>query len=286
MFPEDDAQPHAPWSAKWKIAAAVAVLAILVGLAAGYRFATARRTDVPRPFLVTQGWPGQIIGEATRLASGQGLPRRPPESALPPQVYPGGVQVGRSVLHLPAGECLLKHFGQAFVPLHDISHMRESDFAQFYFEENSEWYAGYPSQSSAAFNCCAFAVAPYVGLNSQDFLDGHAEDGFTNPMQVVLDSYFEHVRTYTLREALAEIAEDSRLQPGDVVCTMTTANGMLEVTHAARVLVHEGKNRLISKFGQGPVLLTDMSFALRTFPGDEVRVYRFRGPEEATVSTQ
>jgi hypothetical protein len=191
--------------------------------------------------------------------------------------------VCRTVLELPAGDCLLKHFDKTFEPTHDIRQLLRDDFAQPYFE-NSAWYEGYPAKSRRTFNCCTFAVAPFIGLTPDDFLDNHPTQGYPNPMQVVLDSYFERIRAYSPSAALAEFPHDAELRQDDVVCTVKTS-GILGFRHAARVHVGNDQNLLLSKFGQGPILLADLPFTLRCFPGDEVWVYRYRGPRDALPSS-
>ena len=114
------------------------------------------------------------------------------------------------------------------------------------------------------FNCHAMAIGSGVGLTPQDWLEGFASEATLqfNPAQVILDAFYEPV--------------NSALQENDVFVLLDSTTGHL--THSGILRWVDGNAVAISKFGEGPVLMT--SFALiayvysRVF--DEVRWYRRR----------
>ncbi len=106
---------------------------------------------------------------------------------------------------------------------------------------------------------------------------------------MVIDSYYDLVCEFTVEQAVEDgglFERDTRLQDDDLVGfeLIPTAPDprRRQFTHVGRVRKRDGVNRLLSKFGQGPVALTNIRFPHRMYPGAETfRVYR-RRPRSGT----
>lgn len=202
---------------------------------------------------------------------------RPPERPLAHGPDPDGEMCRRSALLCPAGECVLMHYHPGTLsPIRDPAcALRPGEYAQLVHDANSPWFFG--AQHGVCldtFNCCTFAVGDYIGLTVDDWVGVWATGKHANPMQVILDSYFECLWSAPAAEALARFESDATLREGDVVCIFDSSSG--QVTHAGRVDQRDGKNRLLSKFGTGPILNTDLRFPRRFFSGDLVKVFRLQ----------
>ncbi len=202
-----------------------------------------------------------------------------------PRVDTSGHVVTRSILRCPRGECLIEHYSDPETTISDFRSLQNGDFVEFMFDRDSPWFAGQDQgRCSSNFNCCAFAVGDLVGLTPSDWLGTEpTSDSYASPMAVILDSYFSLVAEFTADVSVGEEGYESAsgLCDLDVVCFERPASdGNLQhriFNHAGQVRKSNGVNRLLCKFGQGPILLTDLRFPGRIFPGATmIRVYRFR----------
>ena len=98
----------------------------------------------------------------------------------------------------------------------------DADDGEVVAESGTRWHVDEPAQL-AQFNCCAYAAGDAVGLGPADWLCGEVNpltDG-TNPMQVVLESFYEKVADFAppFNSGAIEAFEASRLiRNDDVVC--------------------------------------------------------------------
>lgn len=221
--------------------------------------------------------------------------RRPPETMIQSRVDSHGNVVVRSILKCPAGDCLIEHYLRAPTDISRFSEYRQDDSGEVVFVTGNRWYAGQDAGSCAAtFNCGTFAVGDYLGLTPADWLHPESsQDGFPTPVAVILDSFFDPVCEMSVTEALNPLLfeADSRLRDGDVLCFEKIPRdgdpSRRIMTHVARIQKKDGVNRLLSKFGEGPVVLSDIKFAHRMFPGGEVvKVYRFDQVNEMDRGTK
>ena len=196
-----------------------------------------------------------------------------------------GVYAKRVLLELPVGVCVVEQHPDSEISIVDFSAYREDDFAEIVFEKDNPWYSGQDvDRCSSSFNCCTFAVSRFLPLSTKDWV-GTAPtfDGFFSPIAVIMDSYFQPVREFPMHSLTSigdyETAVD--LHDDDIVTFeyRSTEQGDLRrvFTHVGRVRRHNGVNRMLSKFGQGPIALSNLQFPLRMFPGTEViKVYRYK----------
>lgn len=205
--------------------------------------------------------------------------------AISPLSIARGSAIARSLVKCPAGECVIRHVPLPPVDISAFAAFRQNDFGRIVFEPDNPWYAGQNTGKCAAtFNCGTFAVSDFVEFTPNDWLEtAPTFDGFPTPIAVVIDSYFEPVCEFAMSAALQNetYETDKRLRDGDIVgfeLRPREADRTRRMfKHVGRVKRSEGVNRLLSKFGQGPIVLSDLRFADRMFPGaDLVTVYRFR----------
>lgn len=198
---------------------------------------------------------------------------------------------GRSVLLCPAGNCIVMHYSLRadFEP--NTKQILEKDtpngsVASVFRQDGNQWSMAWVD-TPTTFNCCTFAVGDYLGLTPRDWIEPrpHAVTYFTNPMQVILDSYFRLVKSYP-RSALdwSKIAEDDSLREDDVLCfwlgsTQSRNPGREvwpEIVHAGKVRKRAGQNWLLSKIRSGPIVLATIRATAAQFDDqfDEIRIYR------------
>jgi hypothetical protein len=193
---------------------------------------------------------------------------------------------GRSVLACPAGYCIILHYPPAPVETEDLSTMLEGnpdtddDSGEVYDDPTSQWCT--PSAMGEArntFNCCTFAVGDVAGLTPDDWiLPTPSGDAFnTLPMEVLLDSYYQRVKTFDGPQFdWRAIERDESLQTDDVLCYVRTTDQYRCYTHAGRIWRHDGRNWLISKCGAGPIVRATIEATGLRFWGefDTIWIYR------------
>ncbi len=138
--------------------------------------------------------------------------------------------------------------------------------------EPSDW--SWSSETATNFNCHAMAIGSRVGVSPQDWLEGIASDATLdqNPTAIILGRFFH----------LTSIVEPTLLRPDSVL-----EDDIFVFYNAAdQHFVHSGFTRFIdgqlvaiSKFGEGPILLTSLELIGRFYEGeyDEIRWYRYAG---------
>lgn len=212
----------------------------------------------------------------------------PAGAEISPVYFPNNAIVGRSVLSCPAGECVVEHRVQEWTPISSLSVYVQNDFAELVFEPGNPWYRGQDAgRCSATFNCATFAVAEHVHLTSNEWLGTTPTfDGYPTPIAIILDSYFTPICEWSIAQAIDnndnEFETDERLRDGDVLAFESISPKSDRTrrifTHLGLVKRQDELNRLLSKFGQGPILLSDLKFPDRMFPGaQKITIYRFRG---------
>ena len=226
-----------------------------------------------------------------------------------PFVSPGELEnpvTRRSVLDLPAGECILLHKSprREFCPPSFMAYWMDwmqgdpatdQDDVRFYREPSdplctSELFDYY---QSGTFNCHTFAFRPFLGLNRLDWLTGMIEDSTNgvNPVKVVLDSYFRPVKVVRIgafgasEDTLNEFDRDSDFQEDDIIC-FTRSSDPDCFYHTGRVRKVNDRNWVLSKIGMSPTVVTTLSQLATYYIGkfDQVEIYRLRPALEASLA--
>jgi hypothetical protein len=196
---------------------------------------------------------------------------------------------GRSVLDCPAGKCILLHYPPVELEAPELSAVLESDPAsseddgELFEEDGNRWCsAAAKGANLSTFNCCTFAVGDIVGLTPADWVNpvasGNTDD--TNPMEILLDSYFQCVKVYPGPTVNWQAIErDQDLHVHDVLCFVQVEPSASQFVHVGKVLPNKGINWLVSKFGCGPLVKASIAATGEHFSGHwtEVRVYRSKG---------
>lgn len=148
--------------------------------------------------------------------------------------------------------------------------------------DDNDWT--WAQQPAVNFNCHAMAIGSQVGLTPQDWLEGVASSATLdeNPTELLLDRY------YDLLQKLPTIAETDFLdiQENDVfVCYDTKHSHFI---HSGFVRSVDGQMYAISKFGEGPILLTSLELIEAFYAGkyDEVRWYRYAESDSLDVQDE
>jgi len=193
---------------------------------------------------------------------------------------------GRSVLECPAGSCIILHYPPLHVDLGDLRGFLEEsaqttdEVAEIYSDPANRWsWAETAYRTNNTFNCCTYAVGDVVGLTTDDWVAPSASGDtyYTVPMQIILDSYFDQIRTYRdPSNGWEEVVLDTHLREEDVLCCVSTEGRRPDFAHAGRICKKNGTNWLLSKFGSGPIVRSTLRKVASEYDGlfDQIWVYR------------
>lgn len=205
----------------------------------------------------------------------------------------------RSVLSCPAGDCIVLHHPLKFVRTKGV---RDGQFVDDYEQEMNVLLTGDPNTSDddgeiiylrpdewsteealggtqVTYNCCTYAIGEVVGLSESDWISPNALDAtdFTVPMQVLLDSYFQLIRSEDLTEIdWRRLESDPSFKDGDIFCLVYTKAGRQQFTHAGKILPKSGRNWFVGKLGRGPVIRSSLAAVGEIYEGqfEKICVYR------------
>lgn len=140
--------------------------------------------------------------------------------------------------------------------------------------ERNDW--PWSNECAVNFNCHAMAIGSGIGVTPADWLEGIASPATLgeNPTDLILKSYFQLLR---ISSPTADKEEGDLLQDDDVFVLRNTTDA--HYIHSGFVKFIDGDLIAISKFGEGPILLTSVELIKKFYWGkyDEIRWYRFAG---------
>lgn len=205
----------------------------------------------------------------------------------------------RSVISCPAGECIVLHHPPKFVRTKGFidgqlidDYEREMNILLIgdpdTSDDDGEILSDKPDEWSTAdaiggmmvtHNCCTYAIGDVVGLSESDWIAPNAFDAtdHTVPMQILLDSYFELIRSAATTEIeWQRLDRDDSFEEGDIFCLVFTKGGQQQFTHVGKIQPERGRNWFIGKFGQGPVIRSTLSAVAEAYRGrfEGICVYR------------
>lgn len=135
--------------------------------------------------------------------------------------------------------------------------------------EQSDW--PWSREAAVNFNCHAMAIGSNVGISPRDWLEGVASDAtmHRNPTAIILRRFFE----------LTAVRQPNSPQPDqvredDVFVFYNAATD--HFIHSGFIRCLDGVPVAVSKFGEGPILLTSLQLIGRFYSGqyDQIRWYR------------
>ncbi len=192
---------------------------------------------------------------------------------------------GRRLFRLRHGECIVLR--PPIELMSDEEHQRylgtdeEADLVRHVLPPDSVWYVE-PNrlEEQSTFNCATFAIGDVVGLSRADFLDPRAAS-FTNnqnPAYVLLQEFFRCLATYPVAEVNWDELDRLDSFKDDDVVVFATRGSDEEYVHLGRIAKWEGRNRMISKMGRGPIVRGTIERTAQAYEGrfDEIRIYRRR----------
>ena len=144
--------------------------------------------------------------------------------------------------------------------------------------DDPEWL--WSTEPSMNFNCHALAIGSRVGVTPSDWLEGIASDATLNqnPTAILLNRYFDKLRVEEADHAGAFF--DAREDDVVVLCDSKSQHYI----HSAIIKFIDGEIVAVSKFGEGPILVTGFELLTRFYTGqfDEVHWYRYATPGVAS----
>ncbi len=123
-----------------------------------------------------------------------------------------------------------------------------------------------------------------MGLTPDDWIApiANGDTYFTVPMQVILDSYFDRITVYKRPiHDWSVIERDGRLQPQDVICCVDTTTPLIAFVHAGRICKKGDKNWVLSKFGAGPIIKTNIQVVASNYSDMFNEIWVFRAKPNA-----
>jgi hypothetical protein len=135
-------------------------------------------------------------------------------------------------------------------------------------------------EEDTTFNCATFAIGDVIGLSRSDFLTPQAVSftNMQNPAHVLLQEFFYCLATYPLAEIKwHELDRLETLSDNDVV-VFATHGSSEEYVHLGRIAKWQGRNRMLSKMGRGPIVRGTIERTAQAYEGrfDEIQIYRRR----------
>lgn len=210
--------------------------------------------------------------------------------------------VGRSIIPCETGDCILlhippslnrlKHF-QSDRAIHESPEEQDVTVKTLLQKDDddeandgrlvkpADRWGGEKATTSTltTFNCCAYVMGDLLNLDSADWLDtrrSHANDPDA-PIQVVLDSYFHQVQTYSTRNMdWQEFSHSSVLQENDLIGFVVTLGKKYRCIHIGFARKNGDAFGMESKVGIGPVVLATIEATARGYARkfDHVIVFR------------
>lgn len=136
--------------------------------------------------------------------------------------------------------------------------------------EESSW--AWSSAPSSDFNCHAMAIGSRLGLTPRDWLEGVASAATLNenPTRILLEHFFKPLAPLQNSHAAKSLQSD------DVFVCYNTAKD--QFIHSGFIKQVNQETVAISKFGEGPILLTSLALIKHFYHGkfDQLLWYRFK----------
>lgn len=203
---------------------------------------------------------------------------------LSPIPTPLGIS-GRKLYRIRGSECVVLRPPTELVSQEEQQRFSgidlEATFVRQEFPPGSPWHIE-PNrpEDQTTFNCATFAIGEVIGLSHADYLTPQAVS-FTNgenPAHVLLQEFFDCVATFPLAAIQWDKLDTlASLRDHDVVVFATHGSNE-EYVHLGKIVKRQGHNRMISKFGRGPIVLGTIQHTVQAYEGgfDEIRIYRRR----------
>lgn len=186
--------------------------------------------------------------------------------------------VGRSLMLLPAGECVI--FSYAPTAVNDdypqLQQFLESGRGKKHQDPPGTYWGDrqlHP-QTLSTFNCATYAVGEEIGLTERDWLstDPTGASFYSVPLEVVLNSYYRPVVTVDgpdadRGEGISQLL--SAAQSKDVVCFYEATDATPLIVHVGKIQATDGQLWVISKLGNGPIVRASLK--------DTIEFYRHEG---------
>ena len=208
----------------------------------------------------------------------------PTPETLAPIPTPIGIS-GRRLFRFRGGECIVLRPQIELLSEEEQQRYRgtdeETELVRQVLLPGSRWHVepNRPEELST-FNCATFAIGDVIGLSRADFLDPRAVSftNMQNPAHVLLEEYFYCLATYPLAEIKwHELDKLESLSDNDVI-VFATHGLSREYVHLGRIAKWQGRNRMISKMGRGPIVRGTIQRTAQVYEGrfDEIQIYRRR----------
>ncbi|QDT11978.1 hypothetical protein [Planctomycetes bacterium K23_9] len=203
---------------------------------------------------------------------------------LAPIPTPIGIS-GRKLFRLRNGECIVIRPPIEFVSTEEQQRYsgtdEETELVPQVLPLDSPWRTD-PSrpEDQTTFNCATFAIGDVIGLSRADFLEPRAV-GFTNgqnPAHILLQEFYDRLATYPVADVdWSELDKLESLIDDDVVVFANHGSDEAYI-HLGKISKSNGRNRMISKMGRGPIVRGTIERTVQVYEGrfDEIQIYRRR----------
>lgn len=225
-----------------------------------------------------------VVVLAVNNAIGGRHRKYPKAETLAPIPTPIGIS-GRRLFRFHRGECIVFRPPTELVSEDEQQRYRgtdeETELVPQVLPIGSRWRTE-PNrpEEQTTFNCATFAIGDVIGLSRADFLEPRAVS-FTNRQNaahVLLQEFYYCLATHPLAEInWHELDQLESLSDNDVV-VFATHGSSEEYVHLGRIAKWQGRNRMTSKMGRGPIVRGTIQRTAKAYEGkfDEIQIYRRR----------
>ena len=192
---------------------------------------------------------------------------------------------GRRLFRFRRGECIVLRPPIELVSEEEQQRYGDTDDETGLVREvlppDSRWrVASDRPEEQTTFNCATFAIGDVIGLSRADFLTPQAVSltNMQNPAHILLEEFFYRVTTVPLAEIKwQDLDRLKSLRDNDVVVFANHGSNE-EYVHLGRIAKWQGRNRMISKMGRGPIVRGTIQRTAQAYEGrfDEIQIYRRR----------
>lgn len=209
--------------------------------------------------------------------------RKPAQAEdLAPIPTPLGI-CGRRLYRFEHGDCIvLRQPVKLFIDEDRLRYSgtdEDNELVRQQMPISDRWYTD-PNQpeEQTTFNCATFAIGDVIELDRHDFLTPESVSftNYQNPVDVLLREFYYEVESYSLESVdWKQLERLDSLEENDVV-VFGYRNRNDSFAHLGKIQKLNGRNRMISKMGQGPIVRGTLQATADVFSGsfEEIRIYR------------
>ena len=184
--------------------------------------------------------------------------------------------IGRSVIALPAGDCILFHYtpvvrpGEAELATQTDAALNAGVKSMLCLDDDvtendgqiitppDRWGGELTSKFTiGTFNCFSYVAGDLLDLHEGDWIEAEVEPrtNHTSPFGVVLSSFFSEIQRFDLKQIdWDELATSDDIQQDDLLVFANDYGDRLDYFHVGKAVQQDGRIMIEAKVGNGPIV--------------------------------